>query len=522
MKKISTFFLILFSLYFTTLDAQVINTEEIIYTEEINFTQIKLSDFLLYLSKEGSVEIIAEDSIRLKDIDIFCCENSSLKKILSIVSKSNNFQIIEENDYIFIAPSNNLQEGKGDIIGKILSDDYHSKLTGVKVTLLDDYSSPCYTDINGNFKFKNIPYGIYFLRAEKKGYSIEGEVIEINKNSNKINIFMEKNYSINKNKLLSKNQEKNEYVIDKIKFSDIETIDENLLDDGLRQGIKFAKNQEKGLLYISGNRKKVERIKKIFEDLDSHNKQVRITAEILDVTENLFEELGFSWLYSENDGKQTSGITTGILNDSNIRGIGSLFSSTFNLIRNFDNDSDFLKMTFNMLQGTQDLKISAMPSIVTTSGKNGIFKITEERIIGEEKVENSDNSKTTYSPIFREAGIILNVTPEIMKNNDIILKINLETSDFKMQNYITNEKNNSNYGGSKVSRNIETTVKLKDGETVFIGGLKKVITQNNESSVPYFSAIPVIGSLFKSDAKKNEVTDLYIRLKIDVVKDKKI
>ena len=137
------------------------------------------------------------------------------------------------------------------------------------------------------------------------------------------------------------------------------------------------------------------------------------------------------------------------------------------------------------------------------------------------KTENDDNGKTTYTPIFREAGIILNVTPEIMKDNSIVLKINLETSDFKMQNYITDDEENDydGQGGSKVSRNLETTVRMKDGDTVFIGGLKKGIIQNSESRIPFISSVPVVGALFKNSSERKEVTDLYIRLKVDIVKD---
>lgn len=294
-----------------------------------------------------------------------------------------------------------------------------------------------------------------------------------------------------------------------------------MFEDEIREGINFSKSAEKGIIYISGKKNRVLKIKKYLEDLDSHNKQVRITAQILDVTENLFEDLGFSWLYGGNSNNEKNGISTGVLTNSFVTGTGTLFSSVFTLVRNFNNDEDILKMSFNLLEGTQDLTISAVPSIVTTSGKEGVFKITEERIIGQEKTENDDNGKTTYTPIFREAGIILNVTPEIMKDNSIVLKINLETSDFKMQNYITDDEENDydGQGGSKVSRNLETTVRMKDGDTVFIGGLKKGIIQNSESRIPFISSVPVVGALFKNSSERKEVTDLYIRLKVDIVKD---
>ena len=493
------------------------NIEQIVCTEEINVCDIKISDFLLYLSKEANVEIIAENSIKSKKIDFFSEKNSSLNKILNIFCKSNNLQFEKGNGYIFVFAKTSLQEGRGNVSGRIFSFNYKKSLSGAKVTLLDDCSSSCYSDKNGYFKFYNIPYGTYFIRVEKNGYKIEGEMLEINKNSNQIKIFMEKDSKQLKNKL--ENNTGDDFIIEKVKFSDVEAINENIFEPGLKKGIKFAKSKEKGIIYLSGERKKVLKIKEHLENLDSHNKQVRITAQILDVSENIFEELGFSWLYGKHsNNNQENEITAGVLKKSSIKGISSLFSSTFNFVKNFNNDNEFLEMTFEALQGTQDLTITAMPSIVTTSGKIGVFKITEERIIGEEKTKNNDNGETTYTPIFREAGIILKVTPEIMKDNSIILGINLETSDFKMHDYIKGNTN-SNYGGSKVSRNLNTTIKLNDGDTVFIGGLKKSIVQSSKSSIPYISTIPVIGNLFKNTSQKNEVTDLYIRLKINMITD---
>ena len=522
-KKISFCLIFFFFINIISFGEEKIDTEKIIYKEEINVCDMKLSDFLFYLSKEGEVEIIPEESIKGKSVDIFCREGTSLSKILSMLCESNEWRAEKEKGYIIISQRNVEKQGRGNITGRVSSLDYGENMRGVKITLLDGYSSPVSTNSDGIFRFENIPYGVYFIRGEKDGYIMEGEMIDVNKRDNSVKIFMERDYIKNKEKNIGNLKEKNDdFIIEKIKFSDIETIDiEKMFEDEIREGINFSKSAEKGIIYISGKKNRVLKIKKYLEDLDSHNKQVRITAQILDVTENLFEDLGFSWLYGGNSNNEKNGISTGVLTNSFVTGTGTLFSSVFTLVRNFNNDEDILKMSFNLLEGTQDLTISAVPSIFTTSGKEGVFKITEERIIGQEKTENDDNGKTTYTPIFREAGIILNVTPEIMKDNSIVLKINLETSDFKMQNYITDEEENDyeGQGGSKVSRNLETTVRMKDGDTVFIGGLKKGIIQNSESRIPFISSVPVVGALFKNSSERKEVTDLYIRLKVDIVKD---
>lgn len=493
--------------------------EKIIFREEISVSGMKTSDFLLYLSKEGGIEIVANESLKDKNIEIFCKEGSSLSKVLEILCESNEWMAEKENDYIYISPRVQ-KEGRGNINGVVSSYEYKKNIEGAKVTLLDGYSKPVYTDEKGRFNIKNIPYGVYFLSVNKKGYDLGAEMIDVNKKDNLIKIFIEENYK--NNKIASeKTEDGNNFVMEKVKFSDLEMINiENMIEDSLKEGIKFEKNKEKGMLYISGDKKRVAIIKNYIENLDGSGRQVRITAQIIDVTENLFERLGFSWLYGKNTQNIGNGVSVGILNASELAGIDNIFSSAISFVRNFNGDKDILNLGIDLLQGTQDLTITAVPSIVTTSGKEGIFKITEEKIIGQEKVENDDNGKTTYTPIFREAGIILKVTPEIMKDGSVLMTLELETSDFKMQNYIEDDEVDSDMkGGSKVSRNIKTTLRLKDGDTIFIGGLKKGIVQNSKSEVPFISSIPFLGEFFKHNYKRKEMTDLYIELKIDILKD---
>lgn len=273
---------------------------------------------------------------------------------------------------------------------------------------------------------------------------------------------------------------------------------------------------------ITGNKKFVAEVEEFIKEIDKEVKQVRITSQIFDVTENLFEELGFDWLYSSSGSiEKNSGTDIGLLGNSSIEGAGSILSSGISLIRQFNSGSDILGMGLNLLQSTQDLVITAMPSIVVTDGAEGEFKITEEVIVGEEKQENDNTEKTTYTPIFKEAGIILKVTPTIEENGVIFLKIKIEVSNFKLKK-VKNENiaedtgtYNSN-GGSKIGRSIETTVKMRSGETIFIGGLKRSAAYDINSQVPLLGDVPVLGIFFKSKELKKEKTDIYVRLKVDI------
>ena len=129
---------------------------------------------------------------------------------------------------------------------------------------------------------------------------------------------------------------------------------------------------------ITGNKRFVAEVEEFIKEIDKEVKQVRITSQIFDVTENLFEELGFDWLYSSSGSiEKNSGTDIGLLGNSSVEGAGSILSSGISLIRQFNSGSDILGMGLNLLQSTQDLVITAMPSIVVTDGAEGEFKITK-------------------------------------------------------------------------------------------------------------------------------------------------
>ena len=172
------------------------------------------------------------------------------------------------------------------------------------------------------------------------------------------------------------------------------------------------------------------------------------------------------------------------------------------------------------MESTQDLVVSSRPSILVLDGEEGSFKVAEEVIVGEQREEDEDTNKVITTPIFREAGIILRATPTIRKDGWVILKVLIEISNFKLKVNKDESEESGTYnseGGSKVGRSIETTIKIKDGETIFIGGLKKATVHNLDSKIPYFGTLPMINFFFKNQNISHEISDIYVKMKVNIV-----
>ena len=508
---------------------------EIKLEQELELKNIVLSDALAVISKESRISIIADDKAKDIVLDLFFAKGENFENILDGIATTNNLKISTISEMLILSKRNSNISGEMALGGKVLIDGYDNGIEGVKITVQKSSSSPVYTTYGGNFVINDLNPGIYVVKFEKAGFLTVGQIINIDKSINTITVSMErdKNNSekVKEEKDINNIMEKTfingeEFYTEKIKLMNISSDDvSNILKNSFGEEVRISSIPKMNIVIIVGKKDSTMSAIKLVKELDKEIQQVRITSQILDVTDNLFETLGFDWLYNNvGSVEKNSGLDISLIGKAALDSAGVSFGSGINLVRQFNNGNDVLGLGINLLQATQDLVISAMPSILVADGEEGEFKITEEVIVGEEKKENDNTEKTTYTPLFREAGIILKVKPLIKENGTIFLKVMIEVSNFRLKK---NEKENmiseggtyNSEGGSKIGRSIETTVKMRDGETIFIGGLKRAVIQNLDSQVPFLGTLPVINIFFKNQSVKKEITDIYIKLKVDIEKD---
>lgn len=526
MKKYLILLLIFFICYNSNGETGKNNLTLIKIEQDLELKDMILSDVVAILSKESGKSIVVDDKSKDIKLDMFFSKGENLKDILESICMTNDLKLKEMANIIVLTKNKTGDLGEFSLAGQVLDEEENQGLENVKITIKDMAMDSVKTIYDGNFIINNLKPGIYMVKFEKAGYESTSKIIKLVENLSTIEIRMRKNRSsrIYQNSNLQEEERGyKEFCSKKIKLKNINSKEiQEILNKIYGDIIDIAVLEKNNSIVITGNEKIIIEVEDFIKDIDRDIKQVRITSQIFDVTENLFEELGFDWLYSSSGNiDKNSGTDIGILGNSSVEGAGTVLSSGISLIRQFNSGSDILGMGLNLLQSTQDLVITAMPSIVVTDGAEGEFKITEEVIVGEEKQENDNTEKTTYTPIFKEAGIILKVTPTIGENNTVFLKVKIEVSNFKLKK-IKNENitedtgtYNSN-GGSKIGRSIETTVKMRNGETIFIGGLKRSATYDINSQVPLLGDVPVLGVFFKNKEIKKEKTDIYVRLKVDI------
>lgn len=342
---------------------------------------------------------------------------------------------------------------------------------------------------------------IFIYREEKRQKKEELEKGSVKNKTEDSNTKTEKIEGKNNNKETTLQKTVNEKIGEvELEYRDVKEISEKL--DGL-SGFKMVGIDNKVILH--GDEKKMEEVRRIIKDLDRPKEQVIIKGRIIDTSSNLFERLGVDWSASTDN--QTPAKTSLIAKFLNGEvSIGSIFSS----------GGKFLGVDFNLLRENGDIKIEAMPTLMIMENEEGELKVTEEVIVGEKKI--TKNNEDYIEPIFSEAGIVFRILPEIKKiknEKKILLKIDTEISNFKLTS------NYSATSGAKQKNQTKTIISLDDGGSTFIGGLKQNVNKETLRKVPFLSAIPIIGPLFKYKRKNHEVRDIYIEIEAIIQKTEK-
>ncbi|MBQ3433537.1 MAG: type II and III secretion system protein, partial [Selenomonadaceae bacterium] len=120
------------------------------------------------------------------------------------------------------------------------------------------------------------------------------------------------------------------------------------------------------------------------------------------------------------------------------------------------------------------------------------------------------NTSTTTSIEYRDAGIILRYTPRINSDGTITAKIHTEVST---PQYV------EDMGAYRFNtRSAETTVTVRDGEPMIIGGLIGAEEAKSVSKIPFLGDLPILGALFRNHRKSKSESELIIFLTAHVLR----
>ncbi|RSZ41096.1 MULTISPECIES: type II and III secretion system protein family protein [unclassified Variovorax] len=182
-------------------------------------------------------------------------------------------------------------------------------------------------------------------------------------------------------------------------------------------------------------------------------------------------------------------------------------TQAFDLLFNFGKAGIGINMGF--LEGNGMARVLAEPTLVALSGQSASF------LAGGELPIPVPQGLGTTSIEYKPFGIGLTLTPTVLSNDRIVLKVAPEASDLDYTNALSL---NGVAVPAITTRRADTTVELGDGESFIIGGLVSRTTTSNADKVPLLGDLPILGAFFSKNNYQMKEKELVILVTPHLVK----
>lgn len=282
----------------------------------------------------------------------------------------------------------------------------------------------------------------------------------------------------------------------------------------LEQEVTVVGDEKSNKLVISASPRYMDTVAQIVEELDSAPPQVMIQVLLAEVTIDDAREFGIDvsigGVLSEGEG------VADIVNRSKIGGDGFAFQklaagagvATALGVPNFAIASTDFGLLIRALQEQGKLEVLSRPQVQVNDNEQAFIQVGEN--IGvTDGIERRDTGGSTAIVRREDVGIILEVTPSISADGFVRMDITPEISTLSDRTTEIDE----NFAAPIITqRRVQTTVTVKDGQTVVIGGLMQTTDQLRKTKVPVLGDIPLVGELFKSEKQSSVKTELLVIL----------
>jgi type II secretory pathway component GspD/PulD (secretin) len=245
----------------------------------------------------------------------------------------------------------------------------------------------------------------------------------------------------------------------------------------------------------------IDRIESDLTLIDTPPRHVMLDARIAVIKQEDLLNLGIDWSWPK--------IKAGIFSSSYLHGGGSGIGGKWpwGIQIGYGTDQTFtnsLELTLNLLEQNGDATIVSSPQVLAQDGRKAEIKVTTEEYYS--LLPTFTESVPYYYTAAQlqkiEYGTILGITPHIGKTGDITLDLAIEVSDIVM-------RSSDNY--PVVSRRVvNNTMRIQDGGTVSVAGLKKSENYTVNKGIPGLRKIPVMGGLFGSTNTQGESQEIAV------------
>lgn len=299
-------------------------------------------------------------------------------------------------------------------------------------------------------------------------------------------------------------------------------------------------HEETNSLVITAPPDTMRSFESVIRQLDIRRKQVHVEAIIVEISDITSKELGIQWLtsvgiigfsnsspsigqvaggalaYRGQDQGTTTSIIDGVTvidepasNGDNGAALGQILAGTTGALFGFSDDKSWAGLVKALATDTNSNVLST-PSLTTLDNEEANISIGQEIPIITGATLGNNNSNPFQSIERKDVGIKLTITPQINEGDSVRLTIEQEVSSIAGAtgaDIVTNK------------RQIKTTVLVRSGHTLVLGGLIDDDIQESVQKVPLLGDIPLIGNLFSSKATTKVKRNLMVFIRPTILSD---
>ena len=247
----------------------------------------------------------------------------------------------------------------------------------------------------------------------------------------------------------------------------------------------------------------MRKVENLIDLFDRRPKQVFIEAKIVEVTLADDFSMGIKWDYVFEGASANLGHGWD-MKASGMPGLPSTpaGSLTYNTVL----ADGSLDVVLEALERVGDTEIRSNPHVVVLDGQSALIEVIDDQPYKEIELETGTTNVTGVTYLFKKVGVQLQVTPRI--NDDDIISVDVRPEISSISQWYDGAPQE----GTPVIRKAlaETTLMVKDGVTIIIGGMIQERKDSATSQIPLLGSIPLLGQLFRFDSSSKVNTETVV------------
>ncbi|MGE5172626.1 MAG: secretin N-terminal domain-containing protein [Betaproteobacteria bacterium] len=275
---------------------------------------------------------------------------------------------------------------------------------------------------------------------------------------------------------------------------------------------KVYVNDVQNSITVRDTPEKMKLVEKIIAANDLKEAEVILDVEILEISRSNALKYGWNFVSAGGPGLSASASIQQSANVTPSSGI------TLTQLRNLSDDNIFLtlpSLVVNLIKQDSDAQTLANPRVRVLNNKPAKFHIGDKIPVQTSSIQSTATVAVTSTFEYKDVGIKLNIEPTVHLNNTVTLKMGLEISTLGDALDFGNGQKQYRFG----TRNTDTLINLRDGETVIIGGLIKDEERKTRNKIPILGDIPILGKLFSSADDGTIKTDILMSITPNIVRN---